>query len=517
MNARLIRLRTKLTDPGNPAVQLAAAATVGLFLGAACLKLSPLLVLMALLAVVGAVVICSWPEVGLLVIVALTCGLVDGERFLLSVGPISLYATDVLLVYLLGIAAARVLAERDFGAVGTPLDTPLIWFFLAVVFSATLAVIWFSVDARFVIRRLRPLVYYLGYFAATNLIRDRRQLRRLIEGLFLIAVFAALLMLVQLLVPSLNLGVGSRETLITAGQEFGNIVRTWSGAERLIYPMLIVSVASLAHRGAWLRPAVEAGRAAILGLGLFLTFQRNYWLTVFLMVAALLFMLSPRQRGFLLKWALLGLVLVALAAQVFPPARLYLGAAYDRLFRGMQLETLTDDTSSQMRVVETRYALQAIVRYPLLGIGLGNVYRPEMEGDAYWMPEDPSLGLRWFLHNAYLSVWVRHGLLGLIPFVWLYGAYLWRGLVRWRRIPDPRWRTAALGFTLAMGGQMISNIVAANLIQSWSLIVFAIMLGVNELIYRWELPSSRGGRAQGQSENGRGVRETHVAYAGESA
>jgi len=80
------------------------------------------------------------------------------------------------------------------------------------------------------------------------------------------------------------------------------------------------------------------------------------------------------------------------------------------------------------------------------------------------------------------------GLIGFIPFIWLYAGFLVRGLTRWREITDPKPRAVVLGFTLAVLGQAISNFVAPNFIQHWGLIVFAIILGINELIFRWEVP-----------------------------
>jgi O-antigen ligase len=95
--------------------------------------------------------------------------------------------------------------------------------------------------------------------------------------------------------------------------------------------------------------------------------------------------------------------------------------------------------------------------------------------------------MRYYIHNAYLWVWVDMGLVGLIPFVWLLAQVLVRGFGRWRKVGDPRWRAVALGVTLGILGQAITNIVAPNFIQSWGLVVFPILLGVNELIFRWEL------------------------------
>jgi len=469
--------------------QLVLACGFGLLLGAACLWFSPLWVLGGVLGVLFLVAIAYRPELGLLAIVLITSGLIDFERLpLLSMGPISLHITDVILLYLLALVLAKALVVPSFKVVRTALDVPLMWFYFAILLSAVLAIGQPSVGTSFVLRRLRPLTYYLSFFAVTNLIRHRRQLTVLINGLLVIAVLASLVVLVQVLFPSLHLAKSGTLELATAGREYAGVVRTYIQADRLIYPMLLVSVCSLILGGRWLPPTLELARAGILATGIFLSFQRGYWLTVSAMLGLLGVLASWPQRSRMLRWALASVVAVTLIVSLpGGGGDQYMAAAWDRLVWGMRPETLAQDDSMQARVMETRHAIQSIAQQPLLGIGLGNFYRPAVADDAYWMPDDPSIGLRWYMHNAYLWVWVMMGLMGLIPFVWLFASALTRGFARWRKIDDPKLRAVVLGSTLAILGQAINNVVAPNFIQSWSLIVFAIILGINELIFQWEV------------------------------
>ncbi len=324
------------------------------------------------------------------------------------------------------------------------------------------------------------------------MIRDRRQLTVLMKGLFVIAVLASLAILVQVIDPSIQVVKSRSGELVTAGRESAGVLRTYIGADRLIYIMLLVSVCSLALGSGSLRPTLEFARAGILGTGLFLSFQRNYWLTMLSMLALLGVLVSWPQRSRILRWGIVGLVAVALLVSFSGGAfERYAVAAFDRLIWGMRPETLAQDSSTQMRVMETGYAIQSIAQHPLLGIGLGNLYRPFTADDKYHLPEHPGIGLRWYMHNAYLWVWTMMGLMGFMPFIWLYSSFLVRGFTRWHRIGDPKLRAVALGFTLAILGQAISNLVAPNFVQSWILIVFAIMLGISELIFRWELSELR--------------------------
>lgn len=481
----------QLLGPHNFVFHFVAACGVGLLLGVAALRLSPLWVVGGVLGILFLTAITYKPELGLLAILVVTSGLVNHERLpLLSMGPISFHVTDVILLYLLAMLLTKALVEPNFKLVRTPLDVPLLWFYFAVLLSATLAITHFSLDTNFVLRMLRILTYYLGFFAVTNLITDRRQLTALINGLFAVALLACLGVLVEAFIPSLDLVRSSTPELVTAGRGYAGVLRMYIPAERLIYSMLLVSVCSLALGSRWLPPKLEFARVGILSIGLFLTFLRSVWLTMLSMLALLLVLVSWPERIRLLRWAIVGVVVVALLVSL-PGVNRYTVAASDRLVWGMLPETLELDPSVRMRAMEIRYGMQSIAQHPLLGIGLGNLYRPRTEGDAFWYPGDPNIGLRWYIHNAYLWVWIDMGLIGLVPFIWLYGSFLWRGFTRWRRISDPKLRVVVLGFTLAILGQAITNTVGPNFIQSWVLIVFAIMLGINELIFRWEVSEER--------------------------
>ena len=153
---------------------------------------------------------------------------------------------------------------------------------------------------------------------------------------------------------------------------------------------------------------------------------------------------------------------------------------------GLSPEQLALDSSARWRLMETDYGLKSIAAHPLLGIGLGRFYRPTVADDFYISGVAGSIGLRWYMHNAYLWVWVTTGLVGLLPFLLLYGLAIWRGLRHWRRVGDARLRATALGITLGLLGQAMTNVVAPNFVQSWSLATFAVLLAVNELIFRFE-------------------------------
>lgn len=464
----------------------------GVLLGVAALNSSLPIALGGLLSILLLIGIAKRPEFGMLAIVFVTAGINPDIVPLLRLGPISLYITDVILLYLVALVLIRAFILKNLALVRTPLDLPVLWFYLAIVLSAIIAITQFSLDPHWVFRRVRPLTYYLGFFAVTNLIREKRQLALLVNGLFVIAVVASIALFIHLFFPSVEIFIGRSNELETAGRDFAGVMRSYSPSDRVIYPILLVSVCSLSFGGKWCSQPLEFVRTGILSLGLFLIFQRNYLWTMILMLALLVTLVSRSERARILRWAVLGIsILALLLALTAPYTKTYLEASADRLFRGMKPSTLAQDNSILWRVTETQYGIQSILKHPFIGIGLGNFYRPWIS-DLDWNPDDSDkVGLRWYIHNAYLWVWIYTGLIGFIPFVWIYVAFLVRGFTRWRKVTDSKLRVLVLGFTLGILGQAICNFVAPNFVQSWVLFVFALILGVNEIIFRWEL-SPRG-------------------------
>jgi O-antigen ligase len=475
--------------PGRQGIQFAILAVgVGLFLGTASLISSPLTVLLCIFLLLFFAAISCRPEAGLLAILFLTSGLVDPGRLpLLPAGPFSLHLADGILLFLLAKVALKALTHPGLPARRTPLDFPLLWFYLAVLLSAGTAMLNPSFETDWVLRQVRPLTYYLSFFCVTHLFEKKRQVSFLIKGCFAIAIAASLVMLVQAIYPSFQLASGRSAELVTAGQRFEGVERSYLQVDRLVYFMFVISVCFLVARTRFLPSLVEFARAGLLGAGLFFTFQRNYWLSAGAMLVFMgLLVTGPARIRMIRRGVAAAAVLVLLLSCPAVSQHRYVMAAWNRLTWGMRLETLARDGSVHWRGIETRHAFESFAQHPLLGVGLRNFYRPAYPRDREIQPN----GLRWYVHNAYLWVLVDMGAFGFLPFTWFYAAAIWRGLARWRTVGDVYLRALTLGITLGVLGQAITNLVAPNFFQSWALAVFPILLGVREVILRGDSSGS---------------------------
>ncbi len=165
---------------------------------------------------------------------------------------------------------------------------------------------------------------------------------------------------------------------------------------------------------------INAGirRGWVMSFAIFLTFERNLWVSMIGMLALLGLLVSWPERFRILKWVPIGVFAAVLLFGLSGGSAVkYLVAGGDRLFRGTEAAALGRDSSIEWRIMETKYVIESILRNPLLGIGLANFYRPMIEDETDRVPGRPTFGMLWYVHNAYLWVWVDMGFFRLIPFL----------------------------------------------------------------------------------------------------
>src|SRR3990172_1676555 len=374
----------ELSVPNGLLPQVAVGFSCGLLLAIACLMFSLLLVLGALMAALFIVATLKRPEIGLLGILIATSSIVFEEQLpLISVGSVSLHVPDILLLGSLGLIAVRWLVEPEFRIVGTPLDRPLLIFCGVTRLSTSIAIFQSSAEVQAALRATRVLSYYLTFFAVTNLVRERRQLNILLNGLFLLATLVAAAMVVQFMLgDSVQLISGRVETLNTQGTSFEGVSRISPPGFSLVLVSFVAILCSLVLER--LKPSgwLKFLQFALLGMALLVTFLRSYW-AVLIMVAFLLVVLfrgADRQR--LVGWGLLVISLVAMIRLLAfgdrgRRATSFVGAAMDRLSTLGNIGTYRgQDSSFNWRMLENGYAFSTIAAHPWIGLGMGFTYRP---------------------------------------------------------------------------------------------------------------------------------------------
>ena len=426
-----------------------------------------------------------WPEFGILGLVALLSGLVSVSWLpILHLGPVSLNISDAMLLVLMGLVFLRATAQPGFTLFGSPLILPLLLFIGAFLLSAANGILIAGVGFNTVLRTVRLLSLWIVFVPTLQLVRNEQALRRLLIGLL---IFTGALLIGVLFPNKFEPILYIEERPAGTGEQvYSDFTRLYFAGDMVLYAMIPVTVASLAM----IKKGNQLWRIGLLGLLLFWvfkTFFRQYWLTLFVTCVLLLGFFSGWERMRLLRrmapaiaaGALL--VVVLMAAQ---PARVE-RIAYlvtDRV--GSLLENpIKREGSLQWRAIETHYALAKIIRHPILGIGLGNSYRPPMAG------ESDAMYSGWankYVENGYLYIALMMGLVGLIPFLWLCASYLLQVLRYQHEIRDDGLRAVYLGFGAAFLGMVACNIATPTFVIGTRLVFFPVAMAISEVILRLE-------------------------------
>lgn len=455
--------------------RIGAALALGIILGFAVLALDPPLILSGTMGIILLVAAFTNPEIVILVVLAFVSGLIPTRFNFPNRLPIgTFHVSDLLLIWLLSVVVIRLLAGKGFSYVTTPLDKPVLLFFAAVLVAIGTSIFRFGIGFDLAQIEARRLMYYLIFFVVTNLIRTRLQLIRLVRGMLSIGLLVAGTAIIQG-------GLGGSVSLIDESFLRGGRLVSLKFHPGLpaVYIVLVVLTCDLALRKNRQLELLRALQVLVLFLGFFLSFERSFFISYAIILTALFLILRQSQLSrlvaslLLVTWIAVGVVGVLGLSGYSSLVLDYSTGILARIASIFSDTILTSGETLVSRWVEVQYAWARIVENPALGIGLWNPYRPPLyERDT----------ITHYVHNAYVSIWLKTGLLGLIPFLWLCVRFLQRGFQHWREEGDGFLRAVVLGFTLAYLGMMINNLTAPYFVQDWSLAIFGVILGINELI-----------------------------------
>ena len=456
-------------------------AGTGVVSGILLLVMPPLHALVIVAGIFVLALIAIMPEIGILIMVVLLSSIVFEKSLpLIPIGVGSFHVSDVILLFMLGTLVFKVFTIGH-TYIRAALDLPLLLFLVTVLISAFISVTYYGTDFNLVLRLLRVLTYYLIVILITNLIRDERQIRFLIIGLFVIAAVVAATMLIQTMIgESVQLMPGRIETAGTFGQEY-EALRILPPGQTLIFISLITSICVIAFRQqSSLFVFGYFYLVILLGIGVVLTYNRNYWVALLLAVSLLLLMIRTKNKNKLLALLMVVTISAGSLFALFDGS----GGKVDKTFdavssRFSSLVTgkkLIQSSSLEDRYLENRYAIKQIERHLILGIGLGNDYRPEVPGIRQ--------NLTYYVHNAYLWILIDTGLPGFLFFFWFYIQFLIRAVKNWKRIQDNFLKSAVLGFMISGIVILPMALVTPIFLQWYSIVVIAIMIGLTESIIR---------------------------------
>lgn len=183
------------------------------------------------------------------------------------------------------------------------------------------------------------------------------------------------------------------------------------------------------------------------------TFTRGFWFGLIVGIPLICVLYARRGEGARLRWGkvvrTLGLsfalmLAVALVAATRPPWNeivLLLGSRFTSSF---ETKNTPETVSNLARLVEIHKTMQAVSRSPIFGYGEGATIVVRQ----FFHTQEA--GPQWWIHQGYVMMWFKQGLVGLLALLWvLFAAFRtgWRGAFR----AEPHaagWCVAAAACTL---------------------------------------------------------------------
>lgn len=206
--------------------------------------------------------------------------------------------------------------------------------------------------------------------------------------------------------------------------------------------------------------------------GLILTQSRGFWVAFAVGAFLLLVLVGQRERIRLIGFGAAGFVVGGAVGLIFFGDSLALIVS-GLVERASSLGTAgTRDVSLYNRFFESSAVWDQIVKNPILGYGIGVPYR---FFDLTFMATREDT----FIHNAFLSIWYRFGILGLLLLTAAWGGAILRGFQAFRTRSAPKLvRLAGLTCAVALGAYVLPANTSNPFYLNDSLYLFGILMGM---------------------------------------
>lgn len=441
------------------------------------------------------------PEIGVIGLVALTSSFVRPNIIdvRLPIGGLDL--RDLVLLGMIGMLGLQQLLRGDLKLPWPVVSIPLIAFLLWSVVSAATSIVVRGLQPSWAMNELRPLIYFASFFVAAWGLRTQRQLKTVLIGLFVLADITTLLIIMQQFLGIDNpilvaIGGGDwRVWRMGSGNTFGT-VRVIPPGHTLMYIMSIVAFSlTVAERQTWRQRTVYALQFVFLNIGLVLTYTRSQWVASAIALALVALFLPMSDKTRIMRYGLqafvallIGYTLFSVEIQSAITNMPFIESFTRRLESLFTPEETLETYSLEWRVYETEEAFRSIGEHPFVGVGLGNYYRNvtllQGEASGELFGSDSYGRFTRYLHNSYLFVAVKLGLIGLALIGWFGITFVIDGWRTYLHTRDPENKRLIIAVLASFVGFLAWSITHSNFFYTESTSVIAFMIGVVAFIRR---------------------------------
>lgn len=437
------------------------ATLVGaLFLGLVAAFIPPIIVFILFAFFAFAFFAWKLPEYSVLILVAGQAGIFPSQI-------VSHTATFIGINLLLAIVGFKYLGKIEQWG---PSVRPLVWPYLTLLFmvaiGAARALLYQSTAPNHIFDEVLPFLYWLLFPLIALSLDTPKRLKYFLVVMVILGIYIAVGQMVQALFQVQVFFGGRFEIAETLGRHYAGVARSVTpGTFLLLFGLLVcVALYIVKPRRLFLIPLV-----ALFFLGLMFTFGRTLIGVTLLVLMLMGWMLGVAR---ILKLGLVSMLAGAISVgglAILKPDIYY--AMADRV--SSVVWEIKGGESLNYRLIENRAALAHIEASPLLGIGLGRDYR---QGVALAL-DDVDVGAR-YIHNGYLYIALKQGLITFLVYAWFYIAALVYARATFKRLQDPNDRAIVAAMFALMLMPIFTSLTRPDWVTPASTAIYAICLGI---------------------------------------
>lgn len=257
-------------------------------------------------------------------------------------------------------------------------------------------------------RELLPFMGYLFFYVFKDVLKNDKHI---------VYIFISFILLIT--IPGIKSVVNYLTLMNDISYVFEILGSRQAGFEPYYYIAVVASITVTFYSKLWKIKLISIFIAALSGTVLILTFTRGYWLGA-LIALAIVFLLSEKR----IKLSMLTVIPVFLIIIVLL-IHIFLGNLTDIFYkmvseRFTSVGGLSSDISFMNRMSEAKALFAKCLENPIAGHGLGATYR-------FYDIIIHYNKVTWYSHNAYLYIFFKLGIFGLIFYLCWYSCILWKG------------------------------------------------------------------------------------------
>lgn len=319
-------------------------------------------------------------------------------------------ASELFLLFVIVASAFHAIKSREkfLEKIDSPYTAPFVLFLALIFISSVAAVGYFKNQPKYYLYELRVVFFWSILPLILYSISKRTTVQRFVTSMLVMGVLLSAGVIYQALTGQVVLEAARVESLATGGSVVTGVTRSTAGGGIYFILFLInyfLCAWAFNQRKfyiAW--PLIIVGAAATL-----VTFGRAVWFAEAVAVLLLFFIVPIKQRIKIIFVSVIGGVALFSALMMFFPD--VADAAFDRLL-SVDREVASGE-SYQWRKEENAYALKALEKNPILGVGLGGEYQP-FRNAAMGLEHTRSI------HSSYYYLALKFGILGLLLPIWTF-------------------------------------------------------------------------------------------------